>query len=224
MTKYIIFDSGPLINFSMNGLLHLLKDLKKVFPGKFLITEAVKNEVIDYPLKIKRFELGALKLEQLLKEGVIELPSLSRQQQAELESKTHEIMDIANSMFASKNSAIHLIDRGEASIFALSSIIKEPNVIAIDERTMRMISESPENLRKLMQKKLHTKIIPNIKKYAFFKNFKIIRSTELVYMAHKKKIIEIKDPRALEAMLYGMKFKGCSVSFEEINEIKALSR
>ena len=65
--KYLIFDSGPLINFALNGLLPLLKKLKKEFKGEFLITKEVKNEIIDYPQNIKRFELEALQLKQLLK-------------------------------------------------------------------------------------------------------------------------------------------------------------
>ena len=53
MKKAIIFDSGTLISFSMNGLLPELRELKKIFNGKFLITKDVKREVIDKPIKIK---------------------------------------------------------------------------------------------------------------------------------------------------------------------------
>src|SRR3989344_5329454 len=35
--KYLIFDAGPLINFSMNGLLPMLEKLKKEFKGQFII-------------------------------------------------------------------------------------------------------------------------------------------------------------------------------------------
>ncbi len=222
--KYIIFDSGPLINFSMNGLLDLLEKLKKEFKGKFLITQGVLQETINYPINIKRFELEALKVKDLFDRGIIELPNLTKEQEAEFDRKTHEIMNTANSMFIAKKRAIHLIDNGEAASLALSSVLKEPNVIAVDERTTRMLTESPENLRNLMQKKLHTSIIPDKKKYDYFKNFRIIRSTELIYIAYKKHLIELKDPRILDAMLYGMKFHGCSVSFEEIEEIKRIAR
>ena len=47
MTKYLIFDSGPLINFAMNGILHVLERLKKEFDGEFIITKEVKKEIID---------------------------------------------------------------------------------------------------------------------------------------------------------------------------------
>ncbi len=222
--KYIIFDSGPLINFSMNGLLDLLERLKRNFKGKFLITKEVKQEIIEHPINIKRYELGALMLKQLLDKGIIELPDLNEKQKFEFDKKTSEIMSMANSMFKVRGKEIHLIDRGEAASLALSYILDDENVIAIDERTTRMICESPENLRKLMQQKLHTKIIPSIKNYDYFKQFKVIRSTELIYIANKKNLIELKDPKAFEAMLYGLKFKGCSVSFEEIDELKRISK
>lgn len=221
MTKYIIFDAGPLINFSMNGVIHLLGALKNEFPGKFLFTEEIKREVIDYPEKIKRFELEALQLEDLFKKGVIELPEFGRKQ-AEFKKLTKEIMKIANSTFYTKKENINLIHEGEASSLALSKMLKEPNVIAVDERTTRMLCENPENLRKLLEKKLHVPIQANRKNYDFFKNFKIIRSTELVYIISKKKLFDLDGPKTLDAMLWGMKYKGCSISEQEIEEIKRL--
>lgn len=220
--KYIIFDSGPLINFSMNSSLHLLRKLKKVFNGKFLITEKVKTETMDYPERIRRFELGALQLRSLFKEGVIELPKFNQEQREQLKKESKEIMTIANSTFVAKGKNLPLIHEGEATTLALACVLKDQNVIAIDERTIRMMCENPENLRKLLQKKLNTPINANRENYDFFRKFKIIRSTELVYIANKKKLFDLKDPRALKAMLYAMKYKGCSVSKEEIEQMSRL--
>ena len=96
------------------------------------------------------------------------------------------------------------------------------SIIVVDERTTRMLCENPENLRKLLQKKLHTNISANKQNYDYFKNFRIIRSTELAYLAYKKGFFDIKDPRILDAVLYGLKYHGCSISEEEIEEIKKL--
>ena len=74
MTKALIFDSGTLINLSMNGLLDIIVKLKENFDGKFLITEEVKYEIVDRPIGISRFELGALRVQKLINDGVIELP------------------------------------------------------------------------------------------------------------------------------------------------------
>jgi predicted nucleic acid-binding protein len=220
--KNLIFDAGPLINFSMNGLLPLLEKIKKEFKGDFLITKEVKREVIDHPITIKRFELGALRLKQLFDKGIIKHADITPQQVAQLKKKRNEIMNTANSTFRGKGKNIHLIDKGESAALALSWLLKQPSLIVIDERTARMLTENPENLRKLMQKKLRTSIQSNKKNYDYFKEFKVIRSTELIYIAHKKKLIELKDPRAYEAMLYGIKYKGCSVSHEEIQQMKRL--
>ena len=68
MTKYIILDSGALINMTMNGLLETFEQLSHIFQGEFLITPAVKYESIEHPLQIKRFEWGALRINKLLED------------------------------------------------------------------------------------------------------------------------------------------------------------
>jgi len=73
--KVLIFDTGTLITLSMNGLLYLLEEMKKTCDCKFLITKEVKYEVLDRPIGIKRFELGALRVQALIEKGVLELPN-----------------------------------------------------------------------------------------------------------------------------------------------------
>jgi hypothetical protein len=220
--KYIIFDSGPIINFAMNSLLPVLKKLKTEFNGEFLITKEVKQEVIDTPLNIKKYELEALQIKELFDEGILKHADLSPEQIDELRVKRETIMNMANTTFYANNHPIHLIEKGESAALALSWITKEPNVIAIDERTARMLCENPENLRKLLQKKLGTNITANKKNYEFFQKFKVIRSTELAYIAFQKGLVDIKDKRTLDALLNALKYHGCSISEEEIEEAKRL--
>ncbi len=222
MTKDLIFDAGPIINFAMNSLLPLFKKIKKEFKGDFLITKEVKQEIIDTPLEIKRFELEALQIKELFDEKIIKHADITEKEVDELRNKREEIMRIANSTFFTNKRSIHILDKGECAALALSMILKNENVIVIDERTTRMLCENPENLRRLFEKKLHTKVNANTKNYEFFRKFKIIRSTELAYIANKKGLLEIKDPKTLEAILYGLKFRGCSISEEEIDEIKRM--
>ncbi len=219
--KSLIFDSGPLINFAMNGSLYLLEKLKSEFNGDFLITKEVKQEIIDTPLTIKEFELEALQLKSLYDKGVIKLADITPQQINELRKKRDEIMNTADTTFRTRKRYIHLIDKGESAVLALSNIIK-PNLIVIDERTTRILCENPENLKKLLEKKLHTSITADKKNYSYFRDFKIIRSTELAYIAYKKGFFDIKDSRVLEAMLYALKYKGCSISVGEIEEMKKI--
>ena len=77
-------------------------------------------------------------------------------------------------------------------------------------------------LKETFAKKTHTEINAEKENYQFFKNFKIIRSSELVYIANKKGLVELKDPRVLEAMLYAIKYRGCSISEQEVEEMKRI--
>ena len=223
--KAIIFDSGVLISFTMAGLVPELRELKKIFDGKFIITKEVRKELVDKPINIKRFELEAMKIQQLLDDKVLELPESFNIGDSEIKKETNSILDIANNIFTTKRGPVKLIHFGESSCLALSKILnnkKVKNVIAVDERTTRMLGEKPENLKKLMERRLHSKIITKKENYKFFKNFKFIRSTELIYVAYKKKLVRFKKGPVLDALLYALKFKGAAISGDEIREIKRI--
>jgi hypothetical protein len=219
--KILILDSGPLINLSMNGLLYILNELKTP-ELKFLITHEVKFEVIDRPSKIQRFKLGALRVKKLLDNKIIELPD-SIIPHNEIHNNMQTIMQTANHSIKANGKWIKLISEAETSCLALSIALsknKIENIIAIDERTTRILSEKPQNLEKLISKKLHTKatLIQPTK----LPKFKFIRSSELVYAAYKKGVTRVKGPKALEALIYATKFKGASISWDEVNVLKKL--
>jgi predicted DNA-binding protein (UPF0251 family) len=223
--KAIIFDASTLISLSMNGLFDELKDLKNIFGGKFLVTKDVKREIIDKPSTIKRFELEALRLKDLLDKGILETPSSLGVDEKEIYKEVEKIKNIANTTFKSKRDDIYLIDSGETSCLVLSKILSDrkiKNIVAVDERTIRMLCEKPENLKKLLEKKLHTQITSNDSNFKYFKGFSFIRSSELIYVAYKKGLIKLKDPMTLDALLYAVKFKGCAISDEEIKEIERI--
>ena len=224
--KIIIFDASTLITLAMNGLLEELKMLKKIFKGKFIIPNEVKYEAIDRPMKIKRFELEAMKLQNLLEDKIIELPASLSIDSEKISKETETLMSIANTTFEGNGKSIHLIDLGETACLVLSKILTEkgsPNVLAVDERTTRMLCEKPENLKQLFQKKLKVRIKSNQDNYPHFEGFRFIRSSEIAYIAYKKKIIRWKNKDILDALLYGVKFKGCAISEDEIKEIKKLA-
>jgi hypothetical protein len=222
MTKYIILDSGALINLTMNGLIEIFKELAEKFQGEFIITPSVKYETIDHPLNIKRFEWGAVRIKQLLEDETIKLAEDENLiTQKELNKKTEEVMSTVNSSFTSAGEQIHLIERGEAECLALSLILTSRNIanaVVIDERTARMLCENPENLKKIMENKLHTSVNINKSNIKVLQKIKVIRTPELMYMAFKKAVIE-KDKKKLEAILYALKFGGCSVSEKEVEAI-----
>ena len=223
--KAIIFDSGTLISLSMNGLLNDLVDLKNIFDGKFLITADVKREVVDKPLKIKRFELEALRVRNLLEQKVLEMPESVEVSEREIGVLTKEFLEVANSSFSAKGRSVHIIDSGEASCLALSRLLTKKgvnNLLAVDERTTRLLCEKPENLKKFLYRKIHSDVEMRRQNYALFDGIKIIRSTELMHLAHKKGLLDLKDSEMLDAVLYALKYKGCAISEEEIKALKKI--
>jgi len=228
MKRAIIFDAGTLITFSMTGMLGKIKELKDIFDGEFIITEDVKREVIDKPITIKRFELEALRVKRLLEDKVLKLPGGVGFDNKIISLKTEEILGIANNTFFGRGREIRLIHYGEASCLALSKMLTEKginNIIAVDERTVRLLCENPENLRNLFKNKLHTEIKSKKENYNFFKGFKFIRSSELVYVAYKKGFYDLRDhDMVLDALLYAVKYNGCSISEDEIREIKNIGK
>ena len=225
MNPIIIFDASTLISFSMAGLLPEIKELKKIFKGKFIISQAVKEEAIDRPMKIQRFQLEAIKIKALLDEKILELPIALGLDDKVIKEKTNEILDLANTTIYGADKDIHLIDLGEASALAISKMLNDKkikNVIAIDERTTRSLAETPNELKKYLEGKLHAKMTVKQEKIDFFKQFRFIRSTELIYVAYKKGLLRLKGTKNLSAVLYALKYKGCAISGREIQEIKNL--
>jgi len=223
--KAIIFDSGALISFSMNGITDILRKLKEKFSGKFLITSEVKQEVVDTPIKIKRFELEALKIKQLLDEGVLEMSSSMGIKDSDVTKRMNEIKNIANTSFSGRGRDINLLHIGESSCLALSRMLTEKgvrNIIAIDERTTRLLVEKPENLKRIFEEKMNTKVTIKNQNFKTFSGIKIVRSTELAYVAYKKGLVNLKNGNVLDALLYALKLKGAAISREEIEEAKKL--
>ena len=58
--KILIFDAGPLINFSMNGFLYLLEELKKSFQKLRLSDPAIKLEPDSNEVLGRGFKAGFL--------------------------------------------------------------------------------------------------------------------------------------------------------------------
>ena len=224
--KALIFDSGTLINFAMNGILNLLEPLKKQLGGYFLITQQVKDEIIDHPLNIKRFELEALQIQTLLEQGVLQLPSSVGVSDQVIEDETRHLLDKANHYLKAAGSWLNIVSAGEISCLALSDECNRKGIqtlIGVDERTTRLLAEKPENLERLMSDRLKQRVQLVAKDFQIFQKYRFIRSSELVYVAYKKGLVNLKGgKRVLEALLYATKFKGSSISFEEIDELKNL--
>jgi hypothetical protein len=224
--KVIIFDSSSIISLALNGILDILKELKSVFNGKFIIPREVKRETIEKPINIKKFELEALKIKNLLDDKILELPESININNYEIERVSQDILRTSNNLFIARGKPIHIIDKGEAECLALSKLCEKKNiknVITVDERTTRMLCENINNLKKLLEKKLHTRVKYK-KKTNFLSSIQCIRSAELLYIAHQKNLVKLKNGNVLDALLYAVKFKGCAISDKEILELKRIAK
>ncbi len=227
MNKALIFDSSTVITLALNNLLNILSSLKKGFDGEFIVTWDVQDEIINRPLSIKRFELEALMIRQLLEEGILQAPDFLGVSRKDLDNETLRLLSAANHTFEADGEWIRIVSRGEISCLALANLIDKRVsrvVIAVDERTTRMLCEKPENLRKLLERKLHTHIEAKEDNFDYFEKFRIIRSSEICYIAFKRNLVGIRDSnQVLDALLYATKFKGCAISREEIEHVKRIA-
>lgn len=221
--KSLVFDSSTIISLALNNLLWILKPLKDKYKGEFYITQEIKEEIIDTPIKTKKFKLEALQIQEILEQEIFKIYP------QHLLEKEESLKQTANQIFFVKNNFMTIIDPGELSALVLAKEISAEAII-IDERTTRLMIENPQLLANIFKNKLHTKIEINEKNLnqftKEFSNIKIIRSSELSAIAYElgilNKYISSKTSNKkeiLEAVLWGIRFKGCSISDEELNEI-----
>lgn len=215
----IVFDSGVIISFSETCFTSLFKDLKENI-GDFIITKNVKYECIDKVKNVMRFKLSSIRIEDKISTHIFSVYNGDKI----LDETTNKIMYLTNNMFFIRGKPLKIIQIGEAESLALLGIT-DASFLAVDERTTRMLIEEPHALLEIFKRKYKTsKIHLDEKKYVQFRdiigNVNTIRSVDLFVFAYKKNLLssQFKDKENLKAALYALKFKGCSVSFEEIDE------
>lgn len=226
--KSIVFDTGSVISLVTNNLLWILEPLKKQFNGEFYITPAVKEELIERPLRTKRFELEAMQVYQYLKNGVFKVNPDQR-----IKKTADKLLELANHSFKTRGTWISIVHKAETEALAADAVL-DSEAVVMDERTTRMLLENSLRLTELMEKRLHCKIEPNKNNIKDFKKIvedvQIIRSTELVIIAYRlglldkyliEKTASVKYPkkRLLDAALWALKVRGCAISKREIEEI-----
>ena len=212
-----IFDSSSLISVSQTCLINILGGLRQELKAEFVIPKAVEYEAVERPSSIKRFELNAIRIKNAIDKGWF---TVKKNRDKQLFDK---IAGLANSCFYAKGRPVKLIQKGEIEALALAKELKAV-AFAIDERTTRMLVESPSHLRKILQTRRNIRIEENQANLnAFremFKHLTMIRSVELISLAFELGLLEKELPKgrqSLEAALFAAKYSGCAVSAREIN-------
>jgi len=211
----------------MNHILWSLKFLKKQFDGKFFITEAVKKELVDKPLKTKKFKLEALQTLHRINSGVLEIKTAPG-----IDEKTDYLLNLANHCFSYDSHYLKIVQYAEIETLALA-LITNADAIVIDEKTTRLLVEDPKKLEKILSYKVHRKVSmdkENVKKFTrAVEGVNLIRSAELVSIAFELGLLDryiSNRPNAkkelLDALLWGIKLEGCAISEKEIRIINKL--
>ncbi len=229
MKKTIVFDTGPIISLTINNLLWILEGLKKSFDGDFLITPAVYSELIEKPLKCKRFKLEALQVLPYVTNNILTVAPVPQ-----IKKETRKLLELANHCFKAKGSWINIVHNAEMEVLA-TALYYDADTIVIDERTTRHLIENPNLIAKHISHKTHGDVKINDKNIIELKKIlrplRVIRSVELVTIAYEKglldryvfdeekKIIPNLEKELLEASLWALKLNGCSVSENEIKQI-----
>ncbi len=224
MMKTIFFDAGPIISLVMSRLDWILPELKKHFGGQFYITPAVKIELIDRPLKIKRFGFEALQVMKHIREGTLEIYKQVP------DKRVLELKNLANSSFKIGNKNMDIIQAGEMESVA-SALQIGSDAVVMDERTLRLFIENSKEMEKLLEIRFKKDVTSNPTKMKKFseqlKKVKIIRSIELVSTAYKLGILDGYIPRLktgkqmlVNSILWTTKFNGCAVTTHEIEELE----
>ncbi|MFP4111779.1 MAG: hypothetical protein ACLFPQ_02890 [Candidatus Woesearchaeota archaeon] len=230
--KTLVFDTGPLITLTLNNLLWVLDPMKERFKGEFVVPVKVKQELIDNPLRSKKYKLEALQILPYFNRNILKIF-----RHLELEKKTQEIIDLADNTFSAKGNYIKVVHEADVQVIA-SAIILNADAAVIDEYTARYLVENPMKIAKRMERKLHTNVSVNRENLQKLKNMmkglKVLRSLEIIAIAYELGFLDrylfegekrfVKRPKRtlLEAALWGIKLNGCSVSEKEIEEIMNL--
>lgn len=220
MRKRVVCDSSALISMSINCMLPVLVELSEKVD--FVIPESVLDEVITVPRDNKKYKLSALRFSALIETDVMSV------EKPDAES-TREIRDAANSIFWIKHKPLRILHEGEAEALVLA---KDNGVLLIDERTLRFLVENPEGMKGLLQRRMNREVYENRDNMKAFqglsKEVPIIRSSEIIAVAYETGLLEKyfsgEGREVLESCLWALKFSGCSLTREEIDDYLRIRR
>jgi hypothetical protein len=223
--KALFFDTGPVISLVMSRLVWILPHLKKQYGGHFYITPAVKLELVDRPISVKRFEFEALQVMKLISDGTLEV------YEKVPKSNSSQLINLANNTFSINGKTIDVIQEGEIESVSCALNVSADAVV-MDERTLRLFIENGSELKSLLERRFNSEVLADTDKIKAFgqalKGIIIIRSVELVAIAFKLGILNAYIPQEkngseilLDSVLWATRYNGCSVMDSEIESIKS---
>ncbi len=215
----ILCDSGVLISLTAASLDRILYFFAHKYNVRFVIPPSVDYESVLHPLQsdLRRYMFSALRLKKAQNDKVV----VRVDNQVGEDAK--RLMNLANNLFYIRGKPLQLIEAGEAEVMCLAKSLGIEYLL-LDERTTRMLIESPLALKDHLEAEFSVNVMvnkENLRKIASeISPFRVLRSSELVMLASEHGYFsDFRDleRKALEAALYGVKYAGCSISFDEIS-------
>lgn len=215
----LICDSSSLISLTGSCLDSVLYFLRDEHGMKFYVPPSVEEECITRPLgkNLKEHAFSARKIEKAIRDNVL----IRTEGNA---ASMKQVLDCANNLFFMRGRPLLLVHEGEAEMLSFASSIGATSFL-IDERTTRMLVEAPFRLKEHLELEFNVNIMldkNNLSRLAEISSgIEIIRASELLILAYEHGFMngfgnQKKD--ALEAALYKIKYAGCSIRFDEIDQ------
>ncbi len=219
----VVCDSSSLISFSDTCNIDALRFLHKR-GTRFLVPNGVREEIVETPMQIRKYQFSAVRLKKILDDGVLELASFPS-----LQEKTQEVLSAANTLFNVNGRLLKIVHKGEAECIALFEEVGA-KALLIDEKTTRLLIENPAKLAGLMQGEYGENIEINDDSLALFRkmtrNLFVLRSSEALAMAAKRGFFREygeTEQEAFHSALYSLKESGCSITTNELDEYEKIS-
>ncbi len=216
--KTIVLDSSTLITISDNCMIKIIKNLSQKENISFVIPQSVYEESVVTPMRIRKFELNAIRIRDAVEEGYLQVASATEN----FRQRLQKLQFTCDNLCTFNGARMIIIHRGEMETLALMKEINA-DALAIDERTTRLLLEEPQSLEWFLRKRHNGKISLNPNRIDEFRReyaqIKVIRSTELISLAYEDGSFgnELHTTKqAVEAALFAAKFTGCAVSEDEI--------
>lgn len=210
----LVFDSSAIISLGITCSFGVLRKLKEAYGGNFMIPKTVKKEVVDHAIRSHRFMYEGYKIKRLISDNVLTVLDESPYSDA-----VRKLASLANSTFSARGKGIKIIHPGEISLLVMAHRESKDDAVVIDERTTRLLVESPKEIPSLLGGKLHTRIKTDKSKLKQLRkemtSISILRSADLCLAGYLKGYLD-SNKKMFEGLLWALKFAGCAISGKEI--------
>ena len=225
MVKLVV-DSSTIISCAMNCMLWIFDELKKK-NIEFITPTSVREEVINSGLSSQRFKYEAIRVMHHFVNSTFDVVD------EDVKEMTNTLMHYANTTFYIKGNPIKVLQDADVEV-AVTAFKINADAILTDEKTLRMFIEDPNSIKKVLEERFKTKIKVDEKSLFKFResigHIPVFRSTELAAFAFEEGLFDPTITRCeigskinckkeiLEGILFSLKFAGCAISFDEINQ------